>query len=320
MKSITVIGGATEDIYFISSEYNVEDDKLKLIWGEKLVADDLHTSIGGGGANAAVSLARLGINSRLVSQVGDDNFGRRIKHMLDNEGVDLTLFKIRADCKTSTSALLTIPNKDHTIVMYRGSNDDLNFPEKEKDLLFDTDWLYITDLAGESKTMVEQLAAEAKKNGVKVAFIPGQHQLDRGIGELQKILKNTDIFILNLWEAGKLLNTKIEYSPQNVDECGKFKPTVDDFVTKFHNMGAKLCVITKDICGVTAYDGKETYSVAAPETTVVDTTGAGDAFSSGFIAAIAEGENINKALEQGSENAGSVIAHYGAQTGLISHD
>ncbi len=318
--TITVIGGATRDIYFLSSEFKVEADQLKLAWGEKLVADDLYTSVGGGGANAAVGFARLGLDSRLVSQVGDDSFGRRIKHNLETENVDLRLFKIDSKTKTSTSSLLTVPNQDHTIVMYRGNNDNLKFSTKEEEQVFKTDWLYLTDLAGESKTMVEQLAEKAKNSNVKVAFIPGQHQLERGIGELQKILKNTDIFILNIWEAGKLLNTKIACSPQKIEECDKFEPTVDDFTKKFTDMGAGISVITKDICGVSAYDGKTAYSVPAPDTEVVDTTGAGDAFACGFVSEIAKGSNIKKALNLGSRNAGSVIANYGAQTGLIRNE
>lgn len=318
--TVTVIGGATRDIYFLSKKFEVEKDELLLTWGEKLVVDDIHTNVGGGGANAAVGLARLGVKSRLVSQVGDDTFGRRIKHNLADENIDLTLFKMRSDAKTSTSALLTKPNQDHTIVMYRGNNDALQFPQSEREELYKTDWLYITDLAGESQTIVEQLAKEAQERDVKVAFVPGQHQLDRGIQALQNILQNTNIFILNLWEAGRLLNTQIECSPQSIEECDKFEPTVDDFTNKFNQMGAKVCVITKDICGVSAYDGKKTYSVPAPETEVVDTTGAGDAFASGFLAAVAKGKSADQALQLGTKNAGSVIAHYGAQTGLIKAD
>ncbi len=320
MQKITVIGGSTRDIYFVSKEFNVKEDTLHLVWGEKMVVKNLYASVGGGGANAAVGFARLGLNSSLVSQVGDDSFGRRIKHTLQDENVDLKLFKICPDKRTSTSALLTIPNHDHTIVMYRGSNDDLQLSSEEKDVLLDTEWLYITDLAGESKTLVEQLAKEARTRNTKVAFIPGQNQLDRGIEALQHILTNTNIFILNLWEAAQLFNTRIECSPQHIEDCNKFEPTVADFLNRFADIGVETCVITKDICGVSAYHKKSSYSVPAPKTTVVDTTGAGDAFACGFVGTLAKGEDIHKALQVGSKNAGSVIANYGAQTGLILNE
>lgn len=244
---VIVIGGSTKDIFLIGPDFKVGNGRLELVWGEKFVVDDIFLDVGGGGANAAVSFARMGLRSVLLSQVGDDVFGRQIRRRLDAEGVGLELLRMGSEVKTSTSVLLAVPGADHAIVMYRGKNDDLRIEDADVRKMVDGEWVYITDLAGESGDLVEKIAAEVKSAGVKIAFIPGQHQLERGIEALGRILENTDCFILNLFEASQLLGKDITQCPTERKKCAQCLPKIKGFLRQFNSLGSKTSVITRDI-------------------------------------------------------------------------
>ena len=87
---------------------------------------------------------------------------------------------------------------------------------------------------------------------------------------------------------------------------------------EFSLLGPEKIVVTRDKCGVSCFDGVDFYESQAINTkNVVDTTGAGDAFASGFLAGIIKEKDIPTSLMWGNKNAGAVISFYGAQHGLL---
>jgi len=97
----------------------------------------------------------------------------------------------------------------------------------------------------------------------------------------------------------------------------KKKPDIPKMLKTFYQFGPKVVVITQDVNGAWGFDGHEVYFEAAPQTEVTDTTGAGDAFASAFLAAVIKNKDCQTALKCGSINAGSVISQFGAQAGLL---
>ncbi|MDP2874481.1 MAG: carbohydrate kinase family protein, partial [bacterium] len=207
--------------------------------------------------------------------------------------------------RTSTSAVLCSKNGEHTIVMYRGKNDDLLEDNPPWDELCQTKWFYLADVASQTEDLTWRIAELAEDKEIKLCFVPGQHQLKLGVQGLERVLKTTEIFILNAFEAQTLLKES--------------KPEIPKMLKSFAQFGPKIIVITQDVNGAWGYDGKEVYFEEAPATKVVDTTGAGDAFSSAFLAAIVKNKSVVQALNLGSANAGSVISQFGAQTGLLKN-
>jgi ribokinase len=307
---IVSIGGAVQDLFFISPNFEVRDDKLTFTWGEKFVVDDLFVDVGGGACNSAVGFSRLGLKTALWARVADDPAGDFVLRRLREEKIAPDLVELVEGGRTSLSVIFVDETGERSIIMYRNGNDELD-PEKiNLEKVFDTRWLFVAELTGKPTPLVEQISEEAQKKNVKLAFVPGLEQLEQGIKPLREILPRTEVLIFNDYEAGKLLGCgeKSRYSEEEIKEMLK----------ELCGLGAKIAVITKDVDGVQCYDGGMFYSHTAPAVEeIVDTTGAGDAFAAGFVAALVKGQAIDEALELGTRNAGSVIQKFGAQTRLL---
>jgi len=303
MYEVVTIGGATRDIFWVSDDFEVCDSKLQLVWGEKKVASDIFFDIGGGSCNAAVALARLGIKTAFWGQVGQDSGGEAIAQRLKAEGVSLQFLMVEDKARTSTSALLCSPEGEHAIVMYRGTNDDLVKQDVPWAEVTQTKWFYLADVASQTEDLTFKIAQLAEEKDINLCFVPGQHQLQLGIKGLRGVLKTAEILILNSYEAATLLKKK--------------EDRIEEMLREFYQAGTGRVVITKDVDGSWAYDGQEVIHCPAPQTRVIDTTGAGDAFSSAFLAAQLKGLSLAEGLRWGATNAGAVIAQFGAQTGLL---
>lgn len=310
MFDIVSIGGATQDLFFISSDYHVHDGKLQFTWGEKFVVEDLFVDVGGGACNSAVGFSRLGLLTALWCKVAPDPAGEFVLRRLKNEGVARDFIDLNEDGATSLSAIFLDETGERSIVMFRNGNDKLDPDEIDFEKLFDTRWIFVAELTGNPTPLITQIAERAQQENVKLAFVPGLDQLEQGVNALGEILARTEVLIFNAFEASKLLGRPVDDSASTNE--------IKKMLVELSGFGVKKVVITKDVDGVQAFDGKDFYEYPAPIIEkIVDTTGAGDAFSSGFIAALAKGQKVEEALELGTKNAGSVIQKLGAQTGLL---
>jgi len=307
MFDVITIGGATQDIFFISKNYSVFQDRLILNWGEKFLADNLFWDVGGGACNSAVALSRLGFATAFFGKVGLDIPGQVIAQRLKQEKVSLKFLVVDEQAQTSTSAVLAGNGGERSIVMYRGHNDNLLSQTQHFSSLSETSWIYLSDLGSSTEPLVSKIVDLIDKNNINLAFIPGQHQLKTGLKSLSPILKLSKILILNAFEASTLLGS-----------TGQNPRDIKEMLREFSVLGAKIVVITRDKQGVDCFDEVNFYHQDAPLVKeVVDTTGAGDAFSSAFLAGIINKKDINTSLLWGNKNAGSVISFYGAQHGLL---
>ena len=310
MLDIITIGGAVQDLFFISPDYEVSDDKLTFTWGEKFVVDDLVQDVGGGACNLSVGFSRLGLDTALWARVADDPAGDFVLRRLKNEKVSLDFVELIEGGTTSLSAVLVDETGERSIVMYRSINDDLDPRQINFENIFKTGWIFVAELTGNPTPLMEFIAKEAQENKVKFAFVPGLDQIEHGVEPIKEILERTEALIFNDYEAGKLLGRgeEVRYSEEEIKKM----------LEELCGLGVKVAVITKDIDGAQAFDGKNFYACPAPKIEKrVDTTGAGDAFASGFVAALVKGQGVEEALALGTKNAGSVIQKFGAQTGLI---
>lgn len=295
------MGGITHDIFF-KSQYQTKEGMLVFPWKEKVVVQQMDVAVGGGGANAAVGFSRLGLHTALLARVGVGHISKSVELKLQQERIDTSLLIKDRNSHTATSVLfLDLQSGERTIVMYRGNNDRFTVLEADLDLLLDAQWLFIADLASsdDRNLFIQSLVEKAHLKGIKVVFTPSRRQLQHGLDSLKPIISRLEVMILNQYEWDQLTN-KMPSS-------------------QAYRLGAKMVVITKDVRGVTVcLSGKQCIQHPAPKVgQVVDTTGAGDAFASGFVAALAKGKNPATALEWGTKNAGSVISEISAQKGLL---
>jgi len=112
----------------------------------------------------------------------------------------------------------------------------------------------------------------------------------------------------------------VERCPARAITNEPWADNLDPILKDIHKLGVKLVVITDGKKGVQCYDGKYRYMFPAYDVPVVSTLGAGDAFTVGFISALAKGEGIETAMKIGSANGASVVQEFGAKYGLLTWD
>ncbi len=253
----------------------------------------------GNSANAAVSAARLGLSSALMSVVGDDEEGKKCMEVLKNENVKLDYMETDKNLPTNYHYVLCY-GVERTILVKHSP-----FLRHMKDIAAPK-WIYLTSLAANTEDFHHEIADWLKKHPeTKLAFQPGTFQMKLGIEKLQDIYKNTEIFFCNLEEAQKILGLQTK----DILELSK----------GLQNLGPKMVSISDGPNGAYLYANDELWQIPiypdiAPP---VDRTGAGDAFASTITSALALGLKPEEALTWGPINSMSVVGAIGAQKGLL---
>jgi sugar/nucleoside kinase (ribokinase family) len=336
MFNVLTIGGAARDIIFvtdrgriISTPQNLTEQKiLAFEYGAKIKSDDVYFSSGGGACNAAVGLSRFGIKTAALLRIGDDQNGAEIKNNLLKEKVETEF--IQKDKKTGTSVSFIVVDKkkgDRVIFNWRGANRKLKIEnEKLKTKIKNPKWIYLTSLSGHWQGNIEKITRFVKKNKIKLAFNPGSAQIKAGRKKLLRILKSTEILLLNRDEAIELaLSCPPEPSAQaDGRQAGKKQKNKNfndpaNLIKIIREWGPKIVIVTQGLSGAWVGDKENIYYTKATSKKRIDTTGAGDAFGSGFLGGfILSGENIQESLKYAIINSGNVVRHYGAQKGLLT--
>ncbi|MFT7615581.1 MAG: sugar/nucleoside kinase (ribokinase family), partial [Candidatus Woesearchaeota archaeon] len=147
------------------------------------------------------------------------------------------------------------------------------------------------------------LAKEVKKSGTKIVYNPSEYQVRKGITPIKPLLSLCDILIFNRTEAQIL--------------TGKKSSTA---ILKFlHNLGINIVVITDGPNTIECSNGSHIIKLEPKRVKVKEATGAGDAFSSGFISWYIKTNDLVQSLHAGLANSESVLQHYGAKDKLLTY-
>lgn len=267
--------------------------------GGKILIKDIDFMIGGGGTNTAVSFSRLGFNTGFVGKLGKDENGAKIFNLLKKEHIH---YLGKLGDTTGYSIVLDAIGNDRTILTYKGCNDDLLFSELHKSKLKAKAY-YLCSMLGKSFKTLEKIAEHAKQNKSLVAFNPSSYLTKKGTNTIKKILANTDILILNRSEAHDLVGCLHDL------KLG---------AKRLQALGPKTVIITNGNKGIAALQNKTYYETKPRKVKVLETTGAGDAFGSTFVAAQLMKKTMKDSLKMAMINAESVISHYGAKNTLLT--
>jgi ribokinase len=290
---VVTFGSAVIDV-FVNTDVSEKEGFMHYPVGEKILIKDLKFDWGGGGTNTAVAFARLGFKTGCITNIGNDENGAKILNSLKKEKIEF-LGKIEKNQLSGYSVILDSKGGERTILTYKGATNDIEMNEIKK---FDTNWIYFSALLGKSFETQKKIAQTLKKKGVKIAFNPSAYLIKKE--NFWELLKITDILILNKEEAQMLAGTN-ENLLENLWEITK-----------------GIVVITDKDKKISCYDGKKEYSLLPHKNVrVVERTGAGDAFASGFVAGQIAGFGIEKSLRLGLKESESVIRYFGAKNKLL---
>ncbi|MFH1510836.1 MAG: carbohydrate kinase family protein, partial [Candidatus Woesearchaeota archaeon] len=224
---------------------------------------------------------------------------QRIMGLLNLEGVDTSLMP-KGEGRTGFSIVLDAYKHDHTILAFKGSNDELHLSEARLSKM-KTKWFYFSSMMGRSYKTIEKLAVWAKKNNTRVMFNPSSYLCRKGKNYLAKLLRNCAILVLNKEEAEMLSQKK----------------KVREMLKTLSRMGPELTIITDGKNGAYLHE-KGFYRIKSRKVKVVETTGAGDAFGSSFLGAYIRTGDLELSLKIGMVNAESVIQHVGSKNKLLT--
>jgi len=276
-------GSAVVDA-FISTRQS--GGKIEYKTGSKILVDDLKFDVGGGATNSAVAFARLGLKTGCICNVGDDNNGEDVLDLLKRERVSFLGKRIKG--KTGYSVILDSRGGDRTILTFKGPGNSVKVSDVGK---FDAKWLYFSSVLGVSLKTQIRLARRVKKDEGKVAFNPSEYLIKAE--NIRELLSMSDVVVLNREEF--------------------------DLVRRKY--GGVFCsgvvVVTDKDKEIVAYSGGEKFSIKPHKVKVVERTGAGDAFASGFVAGLMIGKSIHDCLKLGLAESEAVIKYFGAKNNLL---
>ena len=257
----------------------------------------------GNSPNAAASAHRLGLHAALMTNLGDDRFGKEQVAALEAEGIDTTYVNTHEGEDSNYHYVLRY-GPERTILV-KHTEFDYSFPMDMSAPKF----MYLSSLAENSLPYHEEITEYLKANPeTKLAFQPGTFQMKLGKEKLGELYKNSYLFFCNVEEAQRILGTT--------------EKDIKTLLSEMRNLGPKVVVITDGPNGAYVSDGEKVlWGPMYPDPAEpVDRTGAGDSFASTFTSALALGKSLEEALLYGPINSMSVVQHIGAQAGLLTMD
>ncbi len=315
MFDIITFGSATQDIILtpkkltaLKYQKDTSGQEVCFPMGGKLDLDDMQFNSGGGGTNTAATFALQGFKTAFCGVVGTDVSGKEIANELKALKINTGFIRKTSEKRTNHSIIIlsSLPSsaagkQDRTILAYRGAAELMG----KKDIPWQklkTQWMYVAPLSGLLCDTFEDIVDFAKSQGIKIAVNPGLAQLS--LPNFAELAQKIDVLFLNQEEASFL--TKIPYEKEQ------------EIFAKLDQMCPGVAVMTKGGDGVVVSDGKHMYSAKPSyDRKIVDTTGAGDSFASGFLSDFIRTGDIEKAIQLGMANSQGCLSKVGAKNGLL---
>jgi ribokinase len=343
MKALTIGGAMVDSIAIIDSARiermsmrNAESSFLLLEEGRKTESEEISTHAGGGAVNAAIAMARLGLDVSSIVKLGVDQRADAILAKLEGEGVSTRWITRDARSPTGASVLISSHDRNAAVFTFRGANTLLEFGDVKPGAL-GVDIVYVSSLSNQSADCFPDVVKAAKAKNCLVAANPGVRQLTARGRAFMDAIASIDILLVNRAEANALVpalsaiagegGPSLPFDPEDdVPEMlrrglssGGFEISLLRFFRVLLDAGAKMIVVTDGRKGAFVGTPKEVAYCAAVPTQVVGTAGAGDAFASTFVALTAMKHPLKQALQAATLNAASVVRHVDTQSGLLRY-
>ena len=276
MQKISVVGHVALDYIFSIPSFPDVNSSTYVI--------DYERFYGGGAANIAAAIAKLGGKCELISPVGMDFSDSGYETHLENLGVKLDhLVKLEGK-KTARAYIFNDERQNQITYFYWGASD--HFPELEAPKA------EIVHIATANPIFNVKMAQMAEF----VSFDPGQDLVTYSVEELRSILSNTDMLFANRHEIQRLCNMTARSFSDIGDEV-------------------EIVVVTYDVGGSQIY-ADERIEIPSVQARAIEPTGAGDGYRAGFLVGFVNGYDLEVCGKIGATVASFVVEKRGSQTNL----
>lgn len=263
--------------------------------GETLSGGEFMSGPGGKGSNQALQAARLGADVHFLTAIGGDAMGQDAQRLWADEGVTGRPVVVE-DAATMAGMILVEPSGENRIVIASGALDHLAPRHVDE---------FRDELAAADIVVVSlEIPVAAAVHALEVAHEAGTRTLLNPAPATalpDETWRAVDILTPNATEAAILLG---------LDPDDAASTTAEDLARRLHDLTRAIVLLTRGGEGVVLCQAGETTTIpATPVTTVVDTTGAGDAFTAAVAVALAEGADPVAAARFGARAGAHVVGH-----------
>ncbi len=301
MHDVITIGSALVDIFIHTPRFTkVESGKKTLLCqahGDKMEVESFSAHTGGGASNTAVGFSRLDFSTAIVCETGQDKFSYLVTKDLLENSVSTDLIIEEKKEQTGGSVILVSQDGERTVLVHRGAAAMLDPFDISTYWLSQAGHVHLSSIGGKFQTLLKIFKAVRRLPTTTLSWNPGKKEL--GLLATRRLLPGqvpAKIFIVNTSEWEMISNIQHEVLS-----------TFEYTVVTAANKGGDVYQYGDQVCHYPAFSSK-----------VIDTTGAGDSFAVGFTAGILWNRGVRQAAQIGAKNAASVVAYFGAKTGLLN--
>jgi sugar/nucleoside kinase (ribokinase family) len=273
--------------------------------GESKLVDEIRMTAAGTAAGPAVIASRLGLSTRLIGSIGADRMGDVVMRALAEEKVDVAAMQVHEGVRTSTSILPITPAGERPAFHAPGASLLLALDAPFEPAL-GSRFLHYGGAGLHPRfdgAPARDLLERAKQQGTTVTCDVIAASADT-LAALEPILPFVDYFMPTAEEARAIAS----------------KPTAAEAARVFLDLGAGACVFKDGARGSQVFANGSEKRVAALVVDVVDTTGCGDAYCAGFVAALSRGADVDAACRFASGTAALVATGLGSDAGVESYE
>jgi sugar/nucleoside kinase (ribokinase family) len=306
MLDLLTVGDIKLDTFLLLPDASVMCDlhmpecKLCVTYGKKIPVTTMRSQIAGTAPNVAIGVAKFQKKTGVVSVMGNDDIHDLAKRFLKKHHVSTTHVAGKPGIRSSAATVVTYKGESTQFVDHVDA--EYHLPDSVKR----AEWLHISELGNGYAKLFRDAIAAKKHHGTKISVNPGTVQLHEKKTVLFDLFRVADVLFLNMNEARALL------SITNGD-------SVHGIMAGLRHLGPEYVVVTDGQHGAYAFNGEALAFAPMFPGKRVEATGAGDAFSSGFLGALLRGKSHVDALKYGSANAASVVGSVGPTSGLLTY-
>lgn len=301
MYDLISVGMVTVDLFYQGESLTQNNGRFQLAVGGKYFADAFHMNIGGGATNVAIGATVQGMKVGLLAHYSQGPLALYITQQLDVLHIDRSMC-VAVENFSNISSIFVSKQGERTIVNYRTPHQHLLDTFHAHIRPDTTRSIYLANLPDIAIAERIRFLDKCKSNGILTFSNLGVSDCRKSGEEIEAYLRSIDVLIVNRYEFADMVKKPYD-------------------VLDFHNNVKKIyfphlthitMVITGGSKGSWGYSNERVwYEKATPVEKVVDTTGAGDAYTAGFIASYLKESNVQKAMANGSQYAARIISGMG---------
>jgi sugar/nucleoside kinase (ribokinase family) len=276
-------------------------------WDTTTWVESVEPNLGGNGASTATALGILGVPVRLMAWAGRDAFGDFLVSKLVGAGVDTT-HVVRCDAPTATTIAL-VNSDGRRAFLHRPGASAVAFPEPPAltgGVIASATHLHVANPYGvpNLRRFAAPLLRQARQAGMTTSLDTGWDSRGEWMHVLAPCIEHLDILFANEQEALHLTGAA------NHAEAGRL----------LRKAGARTVVLKLGGAGCAVYTGQDEFADPAFAVEAIDSTGAGDCFAAGFLAALHHGADSREAASFANAVGALGVQRLGATSGVLSYE